>query len=82
MHSEVIAEIYRGAGELLHVNHPLLNPLLSSYKALLQRAGKEVVETVSLSEETKSALESPFIPHNLYREKTNEGYDGALKGKG
>ncbi len=78
MHSEVIAEIYRGGGELLGVDHPLLTSVISGYKELLQKAGKEVVETLSLSEETKSALETPLVPHDLYRENVNRGYDAAL----
>jgi multimeric flavodoxin WrbA len=78
MHSEVIAEIYRGAGELLTVNHPFLEPILSEYKKVLQRAGEEVVETLALSKETAKELEKPLISHNQYRERVNRAFDEAL----
>lgn len=78
MHSEVIAEIYRGGGELLRLDHPLLRSVISDYKGLLQKAGREVVETLNLSDETKSALEIPLVLHELYRENVNRGYDAAL----
>ena len=39
-HSEVIAEIYRGAGQLLQVDHLMLKPILWKYKKLLEKAGK------------------------------------------
>lgn len=80
LHSEVIAEIYRGGGELLRVKHPQLESVIAHYKELLQKAGKEVVETLSLSEKTKSALETPLVSHEQYRESVNKGFDAVLSG--
>ena len=40
-HSEVIAEIYRGAGQILQVDHLMLKPLIWKYKKLLEKAGKD-----------------------------------------
>ncbi|KYK38634.1 MAG: flavodoxin family protein [Theionarchaea archaeon] len=78
LRSEVIGEIYRGAGELLTVKHPQLEPMLSRYKKLLQRAGKEIVLNLRLSDKTKSELETPLISHELYREHVNKGFDAVL----
>jgi len=78
LHSEVVAEIYRGGGELLRLDHPQLMAVISDYKELLQKAGREVVEMLGLSEETKSALENPLVPHDMYRENVNRGYDAVL----
>jgi hypothetical protein len=81
MHSEVLAEIYRGGGELLKVDHPQVRPIIASYKRLLQQAGKELVETLTLSEETKAALEAPLVSAEQYREQVNRGFDAVLSAK-
>lgn len=78
--SQVIAEIYRGGGELLRVKYPQLEPVIAHYKELLQKAGKEVVETLSLSKKTKFALEIPLVSHEQYRESVNKGFDAVLFG--
>lgn len=80
LHSEVIAEIYRGGGELLNVKHPKLESVIAQYKELLQKAGKEVVETLFLSEKTKSALETPLVSAEDYRKSVNKGFDTILSG--
>ncbi len=61
-HSEVIAEMYRGAGGLLSSRDPRLQPFIEAYKALLRKAGKEVAEHWKLSKETAAELEKPFVP--------------------
>lgn len=81
MHSEVIAEIYRGEGELLRVEHANLEPMISQYKRMLQRAGEEVVTHLSLSEETRKALEAPLVSHELYRKGVNQGLRAVLSEK-
>ena len=78
LHSEVIAEVYRGGGELLGVEHPKLEPVISQYKNLLQKAGREIVEHLRLSEETKRNLEAPLVPHEMYREGVNQGLGDGL----
>lgn len=80
LHSEVIAEIYRGAGELLSVDHPGLETVLTAYRKLLQKAGKEIVLKSCISEETKKAMEEPLIPHEQYRGNVNKGFDKVLSG--
>lgn len=81
LHSEVIAEIYRGGGELLKLDHPQLTSVLSRYKELLQKAGKELVEMLTLSEETKAALETLLVSPEQYRESVNRGFDAVLSAK-
>ena len=71
LHSDVIAEIYRGGGPLLANGAPELQPLIAGYQALLRKAGQEVAEHLVLSEETKAALERPLVPLEAYREGTN-----------
>jgi multimeric flavodoxin WrbA len=80
-HSQIIAEIYRGQGELLGVEHPRLEPVISAYTSLLQKAGEEIVENLKLSEETKTALNQPLVPHDLYRKGVNEGLGAVMSGE-
>lgn len=77
-HSEVIAEIYRGGGEILQVDHLVLKPLLWKYRKLLEKAGREVVEHLRLSEETRAELEKPLISHDLYINSANKEWDKQL----
>jgi multimeric flavodoxin WrbA len=78
LHSEVIAEIYRGGGEILQVNHLLLKPLVWKYRKLLERAGREVAENLRLSEKTREELEKPIISHELYINGANKEWDKQL----
>ena len=77
MHSEVIAEIYRGGGGILRTDYPGSEPVISKYRMLLQKAGREVAETQTLSEKTKRELEIPLVSHEKYRESVNKGFDTA-----
>lgn len=76
--AEIIAEIYRGEGELLKANSIFLKPVLSKYKKLLQRCGREVVENGRLSEDTKTELEKPLISYESYTEHANKHWDKEL----
>ena len=76
--SEVIAEIYRGGGELFR-NPPLIvKPLISKYKKLLRKAGREIVENLKLSEETISQLEKPIVSDDQYIKAANKNWDKIL----
>lgn len=77
-HSHVIAEIYRGGGEILQVDHLMLKPLVWKYKKLLEKAGREVVQDMGLSEKTRAELEKPIIPHDLYIKGANKEWDRQL----
>jgi len=76
--SELVAEIYRGAGELLGSGNALAKPLLKRYAKLLRQAGREVVETGRLSEETRDALERPLVPERMYIKGANKHWDKEL----
>lgn len=78
-HTELIAEIYMGEGEIFRGQKNLmLKPLIGKYKKLLRSAGKEVVENQTLSEKTISDLEKPIVPPILYIKFGNEEWDRLL----
>jgi len=76
---KIIAEIYRDQGPLLALNDQLLLiPVLSGYRKLLQKAGREIVENQTLSESTKEALAKPLISPQMYVQEANKSMDKAL----
>lgn len=78
LHSEVIAEIYRGAGELLSNTPVVLRHAIHKYKEVLRRAGREVVENIGLSELTRLQLEEPLISYDKYIFMANKHWDRKL----
>lgn len=78
MHSELVAEIYRGAGELLKLEMPMLKPLIDAYKEALKKAGREIATDGKLSEDTKAKLDKPIVPHDMYMEGANKYWDKLL----
>lgn len=82
-HTEVIAEIYRGGGGLLNSGDLLLKPLIFKYLKLVEKAGREVVENMEISERTKEELEKPIIPSkdyvNDYINSANKYFDKCLE---
>ncbi len=78
MHSEVIGEIYRSGGEMLRSRNPRFQPLLKSYRELLQKAGKELVQEGRLSPKTVKRLERPLVPPDLYARGMNNYFDKRL----
>lgn len=78
---DILAEIYRGEGGLLKVEDAAFQPILSNYKQLLRKAGKEVVENRKLSDETASKLEKPLIPYDMFLEVGNKKLDELLTEK-
>jgi multimeric flavodoxin WrbA len=81
LHSEVVAEIYRGEGELLKRSSSQLEPILDKYKDVLKKAGREVVERSRLSDETKEELKKPLVPYDKYISTANEFFDKILEKK-
>lgn len=77
MHSEVIAEIYRGGGWLLKTSL-LTESFILKYKKLLREAGKEIVKNLSLSKKTISELKKPIISVDEFIEFANKGCDKLL----
>jgi multimeric flavodoxin WrbA len=68
IHAELIAEVYRDGGALLTTSTPELLPLVARYKKLVERAGREAVESSRLSPETIAKLEEPLLPSPTYVE--------------
>jgi multimeric flavodoxin WrbA len=66
IHSEVVAEIYRGEGEMLRSAPLAVRPLIWRYNQLLRRAGRELAEVSRLSPETAEKLGRPIVPARLY----------------
>ncbi|HRZ86416.1 MAG TPA: flavodoxin family protein [bacterium] len=79
MNAQVVAEIYRGGGEMLKGKNILLIPLIMRYKKLLRTAGKEVVEGRKVSAETAAALEKPLVADEMYIKYANEYFEKVLK---
>lgn len=75
MSTEVIGEIYRGGGEILGAQSPLLLPLLNAYKKLLREAGREIAENLQLSPETRARLEKPLVSDKQYIDSANKHFD-------
>jgi hypothetical protein len=78
-HTELIGEIYRGAGGLIKGIVPELHVIVEDYKKLLRKAGKELASTLGLSEETKKELAKPLIPDDAYVAGWNSMTDNTWK---
>lgn len=75
IHTELIAEIYRGEGPLVKLDVPALKPIINDYKKLLRKAGRELAQSLELSEETRIELEKPLIPYDAYVNEWNSMID-------
>lgn len=78
MQSELVAEIYRGEGELLSIDSLLVKPFLARYRNLLRLAGRELGELGRLSASTCAALEKPLVPKDIYMRGANKQWDKDL----
>jgi multimeric flavodoxin WrbA len=79
IHGKVIAEIYRGSGILLNnIENTPLESLVNAYKKVVEKAGREIVEKMELTEETKAALNKPLVPYDLYISEANKYWDKRL----
>lgn len=81
MNAELVVEIYRGEGPLLMVEHSEIKAVVSQYKKLLEKAGREVVLFSKITEETTSELEKPLIPYEMYRNMLNEHIKARMLGQ-
>ncbi|MFH2012791.1 MAG: flavodoxin family protein [Pseudomonadota bacterium] len=79
MHSEIIAEIYKGGGEIFKETSFLLRPSIWNYKRLLRKAGREIVENLKISEKTLLKLEKPIISDYQYIRGANKHWDKMIK---
>lgn len=78
MSAKVLAEIYRGGGEIFRNPPLILQPLIYKYKRLLRKAGREVAENMKLSEDTKVRLNEPIISDEMYIKSANQHWDKFL----
>ena len=69
MHSEVVAEIYRGGGALFTSHSKSLAPYLN--KRLLRKAGTEFFSNNKITDETMMELNKPIIPNDVYTAVAN-----------
>ncbi|MGD9153693.1 MAG: flavodoxin family protein [Gammaproteobacteria bacterium] len=79
MNCELAVEIYRGEGPLLSVENSQLKPIIDNYKALVEKAGEEIVVNGKISKDIMGQLEKPLIPYDIYNEAMNEQIDQRLK---
>ncbi len=79
MGTEVIGEIYASQGALLSTKVEQVRPIISKYLKDLEKAGKEIVKSMRLSDETKKLLEPNFIPNETYIKETKIYVDSMLK---
>lgn len=77
--SQILAEIYRGQGELLRQENIFLMPVISGYKKLLRKAGGEIVKDGKLSQKTMEDLEKPLISYDMYINEGNKVWDKMLE---
>ena len=75
---EILAEIYRGQGELLRRSDLLLKPIIHHYKKLLEEAGGQIVKNSKLSAELIAKLNKPLVPIEMYIKEVNKQFDKAL----
>lgn len=79
MNTEVIAEIYASQGALLNTRIEEVRLVVSNYLQALEKAGKEIITDMRLSEETKKLLERKFIPDEIYIEEAKKYVNSMLK---
>lgn len=77
-HMELLAEIYAPEGVLLTAGVKELEPAITGYKGLLNKAGQEMVMHMKLSGETQGLLENNFIPAEFYVQEMNKYADQVL----
>ncbi len=79
MHSKVIGEVYRSAGEVLRARNPMLKPVIRSYQKILRKAGKEIVLQGMISAETTKRLEKPLVPPAQFLKGMNRYFEKRLE---
>ncbi|MFH0752324.1 MAG: flavodoxin family protein [archaeon] len=80
--TEIVAEIYKGQGELFR-DMSFQNRLIRRYyQGPLRKAGREFVEYGLISAETKERIEKPLLPEEIYMAITNRLFDKILSKRG
>lgn len=79
MHTEIVGEICRGQGELLHIREPFVQKSVDAYFEWVRQAGREVVEQGRISSETAQKLEEPLMDDEQYVMAANSSYARKLE---
>ena len=75
MHTELIAEIYRGQGGLLSLPVDQLRVVVDPYKALLRKCGMEITKNCKLTDDAVAQLNKPLVPIDIYIQEANKYTD-------
>jgi multimeric flavodoxin WrbA len=78
LHTELVAEIYRGAGGLLRSQEAAFRPIVNQYLQLVQKAGFELAKNGKVSQQTAFELDQPLIDPDQYAEYANKQWDKLL----
>lgn len=81
MHTELIAEIYRGEGDFLRLNEARLQPIIDKYKETLEKAGYQIATDGKISQEVSQELDKPLIPYDIYLRHATRHWDAFLRKK-
>jgi multimeric flavodoxin WrbA len=76
---KILAEIYRGEGELLTNAPAILQPVIQHYQKLLEEAGSQIVKNSQLTPELITELNQPLIPYDMYIQEANKQFDEKLQ---
>ncbi|MFA6449742.1 MAG: flavodoxin family protein [bacterium] len=80
MYTRVAGEIYRDTAMLLRLgDKPPLDSIIAAYKAALSAAGREIVATRSISEQTALQISAPLAPREFYVSEANKYWDSQIK---
>jgi hypothetical protein len=75
MNTEIIGEIYASQGVLLTSKNEKVQPIISNYLQVLEKAGKEIATDKLMSVTTEKALEKSFVPDEIYIQGLNHQID-------
>jgi len=66
MKMDFTAKIYRTTGEMLNGRDQRVKPLVDSYLALVEQAGKEIIHSGAISSTLQAKLDAPMVPGDTY----------------
>lgn len=66
INTEILCEIYASQGALLSIRDGELGAIVLEYLNHIEKAGREIVTNLELTDETVKSLEKKFIPDEIY----------------
>jgi len=79
MNADFVAEIFKGGGGMLGLDHAALRPMVDEYLSLLRKAGAEIATSRRLTEETLGQLEAQMMPTDVYNEQVNTLWERLMR---